>query len=204
MATPQQLYRGTAPAAMTKMGDGMADAYARVGAIEGAGYAKLGESIGGALQAVGGMYADYKKDKAIVSAQSKALDTFKPYLPKDMATTLTNQWDNMNNSDTSLAEKKEWLHSTMGMAGNAVAQQFKMQQIGAEQGGATGRTIISENAATGRNDAALQSAMEKTRYDAQINTYNNAGVNTLQRGSAFAPATLRIGTRVGGGLYDSP
>jgi hypothetical protein len=201
MATPQQLYRGTAPAAMTKMGDGITDAYARVGAIEGAGYAKLGESIGGALQTIGGLYGDYKKDKAIVSAQAKALETFKPYLPQDMAQSLTNQWDSMNNSDTTLAEKKEWLHSTMGMAGNAVAQQFKMQQIGAEQGGATGRTIISENAATGRNAASLDNALERTRLEGVINSYNNAGNINLQRGSAFSAPTFGIGTRAGGGIY---
>lgn len=201
MATPQQLYRGAAPAAMAKMGDGVADAYARAGAIEGAGYAKLGESIGGALQSVGKMYGDYKADKATVAAQSKALEIFKPYLPEGIAQDLTKQWDGMNNSDTSLAEKKEWLHSTMSMAGNAVSQQFKMQQIGAEQGGATGRTVISESAATGRNTANLDNAMERARLEGLLNSYNNAGNINLQRGSAFTTPTFGIGTQAGGGIY---
>jgi hypothetical protein len=100
-----------------------------------------------------------------------------------------------------LAEKKEWLHSTMSMAGNAVSQQFKMQQIGAEQGGATGRTIISENAATGRNAASLDNALERARIDALINTYNNAGNISLQKGSAFTTPTFGINTQAGGGMY---
>jgi hypothetical protein len=68
MARPRELYSGAAPQAMSMMGQGIADAYARVGQIQGQGYAALGESIGKGLMSIG----DYVKKVKDIEAENKS------------------------------------------------------------------------------------------------------------------------------------
>lgn len=201
MARPTEMFRGKAPAAMARMGEGIADAYAKAGAIEGQGIAQMGQSIAAGIQGAASTYAGYKQQKAQVSAQAKALDTFMPYLPQEMQKTLGTQRDQLNNSDTTVAEKMAYYDNTLKMAGNMLGQQFKMQQIGAEQGAATGRTILSENAASARNTETLSSNMERERLKSSVDLLTNPNLIKVQQAGAFVQPEFGIGTSAGGGLY---
>jgi len=202
MAQPDELFRGKAPIAMAQMGQGIADAYARAGATEGQAYQQLGQTIGGALQTAASTYAGYKQQQSQVKAQEKALDTFMPFLTEEMRASISSQREALNSDpNASLADKKAYYDSTMSFAGNAVGQYFQMQKVGAEQGGATGRTIISENAANARNTASLENALERERLQSTISFLNSPNAINMQRASSFAPTPLQIGTQMGGGIY---
>jgi hypothetical protein len=212
----RELYSGAAPSAMGQMGAGLMEAGANIGRTLQQGYANMGQGITQGIMSAAKTFADYKQTQSQVKAQEKALDTFMPYLPKGMQETLSKQREEMNNSDkTSLADKKAYYDTTMAMAGNMVGQQFKMQQIGAQEGGATGRTVITQNAETARNTESLtaaekrnaetlRSAEERARMEGLFNLYGNAPMTNMQRSSAFQPSTLGIGTQAGGGIYKNP
>lgn len=70
MAKPRELYSGAAPQAMSLMGMGIADAYARAGEIEGKGYASLGQSIGEGLKSAG----QYIKEVKEVEKQNRSYE----------------------------------------------------------------------------------------------------------------------------------
>ena len=196
---------------MGQMGAGIADAYARAGQITGQAYQNLGSQIGGALTQAAGAYVDYKKQQSQVKAQEKALDAFMPYLPKEMQQTIGEQRAAMANE--SVADRAAYNNTMMSLAGNAVAQHFQMQKIGAEQGGATGRTILAEAGATERTKMAeaaaaarqtesLGSAMERARMENAIQYLNNPNMLKIQQQGAFTtPQPFGIGTAVGGGIY---
>lgn len=199
MAQPKEMFRGRAPAAMAKMGDGIADAYAKAGAIEGQGLQQFGQAIGGALQSAAGAYAGYKQQQSQVKAQEKALDTFMPYLPKETQATLAAQREMIKGE--SLSDQAAYYNQTMSMAGNLMGQHFQMQKVGAEQGGATGRTIIAENAASARNAANNETSLENARMHGLLQLYGNQGLINAQKGAAFQPQPFGIGTQLGGGVY---
>jgi len=72
MAKPRELYSGQAPQAMSLMGQGIADAYARAGEIEGKGYMALGQGISQGITAAASAYAGYKQQQS----QAKAYEGF--------------------------------------------------------------------------------------------------------------------------------
>jgi len=72
MAKPRELYSGQAPQAMSLMGQGIADAYARAGEIEGKGYMALGQGIAQGLTGAASAYAGYKQQQA----QAKSYEGF--------------------------------------------------------------------------------------------------------------------------------
>lgn len=74
MAKPRELYSGAAPQAMSMMGQGIADAYARAGEMEGKGYAALGAGIGQGLTKIGGAVGDYLKETKKIEAQNKSFE----------------------------------------------------------------------------------------------------------------------------------
>jgi hypothetical protein len=209
MASPHELFRGKAPIAMGRMGEGIADAYAKAGAIEGAGYQAFGEAIGSALKTAASSYAGYKQQQSQVKAQEKALDTFMPYLPKEMQATIGAQREALNTDpNASLSDKSAYYGQTMSMAGNAMAQHFNMQQIGANQGAATGRTVISENAANLRNTETLGAQASNANLNAWLQMFNSTPLTNAQRGTStlLQPRRLQLGTQVGGNenIYDEP
>ncbi|CAB5224930.1 hypothetical protein UFOVP742_42 [uncultured Caudovirales phage] len=74
MAKPRELYSGSAPQAMSMMGQGIADAYANAGRLEGQGYAALGAGIGQGLAKVGGAVGDYLKETKKIETQNKSFE----------------------------------------------------------------------------------------------------------------------------------
>jgi hypothetical protein len=201
MATPHELFRGKAPAAMAQMGAGIADSYARAGAIEGAAYQQLGQTIGGAITGLAGAYKDYKATQSDIKAKSAALDTMMPYLPEKMQTQLSEQKASiMNDTSMSDRDKQAYLHDTFGMAGNFIGQGQKLQQIQTEGGLRFGLAGMQEAAASARQAEQLKAEAERTRFTALINSYNNTqGMKTEQQSgySPQEPYKLQLG---GGGI----
>jgi len=76
MAKPRELYSGQAPQAMSLMGQGIADAYARAGEIEGKGYMALGQGIAQGLTGAASAVASYMKEAKQLEAQNKSYENF--------------------------------------------------------------------------------------------------------------------------------
>jgi hypothetical protein len=128
---------------MSQMGQGIADAYANVGRIEGQGYAAMGEGIAKGITAIGGAVADYKKMSSQVKSSENFYNTMKEggYLPPEMTAGI----DNTVNSDVyknmGTAEKAQFWSDVKGYTGSALGQYYKMQQLEAEAGAAKDRII---------------------------------------------------------------
>ncbi len=143
MARPRELFNTPAPQAMSQMGQGIADAYANVGRIEGQGYAAMGEGIAKGITAIGGAVADYKKMSSQVKSSENFYNTMKEggYLPPEMTAGI----DNTVNSDVyknmGTAEKAQFWSDVKGYTGSALGQYYKMQQLEAEAGAAKDRII---------------------------------------------------------------
>jgi hypothetical protein len=76
MAKPRELFNTPAPQAMSLMGQGIADAYANVGRIEGQGMAAMGQGIAqGITSAVGSLVGAYAGQKQ-AQAQAKSYEGF--------------------------------------------------------------------------------------------------------------------------------
>lgn len=135
MAKPRELYSGAAPQAMSMMGQGIADAYANVGRIQGQGYAALGQGIAqgitSAVSSIAGAVGDYKKMQSQVKADAAAFDSFKNYLPAEF---VQKQQALENDPSASLLDKQQFYQSAKGYLGAAIGQQYKMDQINAEAG----------------------------------------------------------------------
>jgi hypothetical protein len=126
---------------MSLMGQGIADAYARAGEIEGKGYMALGQGIAQGLTAAGGAIGDYKKMSSQVKADAAAFNSFKDYLP---AKFVGLQQAMENDPSASLLDKQQFYQSAKGYLGAAIGQQYKMEQIGAEQKGLFDRAVAGK------------------------------------------------------------
>jgi len=138
MARPRELYSGAAPQAMSMMGAGIADAYARAGEIEGRGMQAMGQGIVQGLAAMGQAYGEYKKKQSQVKADSAAFNSFKDYLPAEF---VKKQQALENDPSASLLDKQQFYQSAKGYLGAAIGQQHKMDQIYAE---ALGRAAAAQ------------------------------------------------------------
>lgn len=76
MARPRELYSGPAPQAMTMMGAGIADAYARAGEIEGRGMQAMGQGIAQGITSAASSVASYMKEAKQLEAQNKSYENF--------------------------------------------------------------------------------------------------------------------------------
>ena len=141
MARPRELYSGAAPQAMSMMGAGIADAYARAGEIEGKGMMAMGQGIAQGLTAMGQAYGDYKKMQSQVKADSAAFNSFKDYLPAEF---VNKQQALENDPKASLLDKQQFYQSAKGYLGAAIGQKNKMDQIEAEQEGLFKRTVAGK------------------------------------------------------------
>lgn len=130
MARPRELYSGPAPQAMSLMGQGIADAYANIGRIEGQGMAALGQGIAQGIGAIGQAYGDYKKMQSQVKSDTAAFNSFKDYLPPEF---VQQQQALENDPKASLMDKQQFYQSAKGYLGAAIGQKYKMDQINAEQ-----------------------------------------------------------------------
>lgn len=76
MARPRELYNTPAPQAMSMMGQGIADAYANVGRIQGQGMAALGQGIAQGITSAASSVASYMKEAKQLEAQNKSYENF--------------------------------------------------------------------------------------------------------------------------------
>ena len=160
MARPRELYSGAAPQAMSMMGQGIADAYANAGRIEGQGMAAMGQGIAqgltSAASSIAGAYGDYKKMQSQIKTSEGFYNTMKEggYLPPEMTAGI----DNTVNSDVyknmGTAEKAQFWGDVKGYTGSALGQYYKMQQIEAEQKGLFNRTIAGKKPVPNMVDVA--------------------------------------------------
>jgi hypothetical protein len=131
---------------MSQMGQGIADAYANVGRIEGQGYAAMGEGIAKGITAIGGAVADYKKMSSQVKSSENFYKTMKEggYLPPEM----TKGIDTMVGGDVyknmGTAEKAQFWGDVRAYNAAALGQYHKMQQIRAEQKGLYDRAVATK------------------------------------------------------------
>lgn len=74
MARPRELFNTPAPQAMTMMGAGIADAYARAGEIEGRGYQALGQGIAQGITSAASSISGYLKETKQMESQNKSFE----------------------------------------------------------------------------------------------------------------------------------
>jgi hypothetical protein len=74
MAKPRELYSGPAPQAMSLMGAGIADAYARAGEIEGRGMQAMGQGIAQGITSAASSIAGYLKETKQIESQNKSFE----------------------------------------------------------------------------------------------------------------------------------
>lgn len=74
MARPRELYNTPAPQAMSMMGAGIADAYARAGEIEGRGMQALGQGIAQGITSAASSIAGYLKETKQMESQNKSFE----------------------------------------------------------------------------------------------------------------------------------
>jgi hypothetical protein len=152
MARPRELFNTPAPQAMSLMGQGIADAYANVGQIEGRGYAALGESIAKGITGAASAVAGYAKEQKQIESQNKAYDNlFKNPLVQNMffqdkqgpegVITAKEQASQFlaQTADMKPSEKNMFFNTIVPPA---IGQYYKMQQLQAEQTGAMGRAMV--------------------------------------------------------------
>lgn len=76
MARPRELYNTPAPQAMSMMGQGIADAYARAGEIEGKGMMAMGQGIAQGITSAASSVASYMKEAKQLESQNKSYENF--------------------------------------------------------------------------------------------------------------------------------
>ena len=154
MARPRELFNTPAPQAMSLMGQGIADAYANVGQIEGRGYAALGESIAKGITGAASAVAGYAKEQKQIESQNKAYDNlFKNPLVQNMffqdkqgpegVITAKEQASQFlaQTADMKPSEKNMFFNTIVPPA---IGQYYKMQQIEAEQKGLYNRAVATK------------------------------------------------------------
>ncbi len=140
MAKPINLYQGPAPAAMSQMGAGLAEAGANIGRSLQQGYQSMGQGLAGGINAAVGEYAKYKDMNAQVKASEKSYETLKSYLPEDVRKQFDLQIESLNKSDTtSLRDKAAFWDQAKSFIGASVGQTFAMQKQKAELDAAAAR-----------------------------------------------------------------
>ncbi len=156
------------------MGQGIADAYARAGEIEGKGMLAMGQGIAqgltSAASSIAGAYGDYKKMQSQIKTSEGFYNTMKEggYLPPEMTAGI----DNTVNSDVyknmGTREKAQFWGDVKGYTGSALGQYYKMQQIEAEQKGLFDRTIAGRKPVPNMVDVA-------SGLDAAVSDQSSAG-----------------------------
>ena len=164
MARPRELYNTPAPQAMSMMGQGIADAYANAGRIEGQGMMAMGQGIAQGITSAASSIAGYMKETKQIDSQNKAYDNlFKNPLvqnmffqdkqgpegvitAKDQASQFLAQTADMKPSE------KNMFYNTI--VPPAIGQYYKMQQIEAEQNGLLARTIAGRKPVPNMVDVA--------------------------------------------------
>ena len=157
MAKPRELFNTPAPLAMSLMGQGIADAYANAGRIEGQGYQALGQGIAQGITSAASAVAGYMKETKQLESQNKAYENlFKNPLVQNMffqdkqgpegVITAKEQASQFlaQTADMKPSEKNMFFNTIVPPA---IGQYYKMQQIGAEQQGMFNRAMATREVA---------------------------------------------------------
>ena len=163
------------------MGQGIADAYANVGRIEGQGMQAMGEGIARGITAAAGAVADYKKMSSQVKASENFYNTMKEggYLPPEMTKGIDTVVGGEVYKNMGTAEKAQFWGDVKGYTGSALGQYYKMQQIEAEQAGAMNRAMVGVGPQYAQlEEQRKQRENEQKRFDA-MNTKINAFKDSL-------------------------
>lgn len=154
MAKPRELFNTPAPQAMSQMGQGIADAYANVGRLEGQGYQALGQGIAQGITSAASSVAGYMKETKQLESQNKAYENlFKNPLVQNMffqdkqgpegVITAKDQASQFlaQTADMKPSEKNMFFNTVVPPA---IGQYYKMQQIEAEQAGLFNRAMAGK------------------------------------------------------------
>ena len=76
MAKPRELYNTPAPQAMSMMGQGIADAYANAGRIEGQGMMAMGQGIAQGITSAASSIGGYLKEAKQMESENKSYEGF--------------------------------------------------------------------------------------------------------------------------------
>ena len=165
MVRPRELYSGAAPQAMSMMGAGIADAYARAGEIEGKGMLAMGQGIAQGITAAAGAISDYKKMQSQIKSSEGFYNTLKEggYLPPELAKGIDATVNSEAYKNMGTAEKAQFWNQATNFTGNAIGQFYRMQQIEAERAGALDRAKIG----VGPQYAQLEEQRRQREQDAR-------------------------------------
>lgn len=165
MARPRELYSEPAPQAMSMMGQGIADAYARAGEIEGKGMLAMGQGIAQGITAAAGAISDYKKMQSQIKSSEGFYNTLKEggYLPPELAKGIDATVNSEVYKNMGTAEKAQFWNQATNFTGNAIGQFYRMQQIEAERAGALDRAKIG----VGPQYAQLEEQRRQREQDAR-------------------------------------
>jgi hypothetical protein len=152
MARPRELYNTPAPQAMSLMGQGIADAYANVGRIEGQGMAAMGEGIAKGITSAASAVAGYMKEAKQLESQNKSYENLlKNSLVQNMLFQDKQGPEGVitakDQASQFIAQTADMKPSEKNMVYNmivppAIGQYYKMQQLEAEQAGAMDRAKV--------------------------------------------------------------
>jgi hypothetical protein len=133
---------------MSLMGQGIADAYANVGRIEGQGMAAMGEGIAKGITSAASSVASYMKEAKQLEAQNKSYENF---LGNKVGQTILGYTPEQSKQligearkltlDGGIRAGNDYLNLVVG---GRLQQQNKMQQIEAEQKGLYDRAVATK------------------------------------------------------------
>ena len=136
MAKPINLYQGSAPAAMSMMGQGIAEAGANIGRTLQGGYESMGKGLASGINAAASAYGQYKQDQAKFDATKELFNAFEDYLPKQVDPVTGKEFSPMgekiksifDDTNMSVREKIQMAPMLMSFLGNA-QQQYGRESV---------------------------------------------------------------------------
>jgi hypothetical protein len=174
---PLNPYQGQAPAAMSRMGEGILEAGANIGRSLQSGYESMGKGLAAgitsAASSVASMYKQQQDMKSQVKAAEKSYETLRPYFTPEMRETFDAQAQAMRNE--SLRDQAAFWDQSKGLIGGIVSNAFAMQKQQQEQAAAMARTMVGEAGATGRQTTALQSQFDLEQLRQKYRAQQGAG-----------------------------
>jgi hypothetical protein len=133
---PRNPYQGTPTSNMSFPTEAYMAAAANAAKIQADAQAQMGKSIGQGIEKIGAAVGDYKKMQSQVKADAAAFDTFKDYLPPEVASKFDAQRQAIETDPkASLMDRASFYNSAKSYLGAAVGQSYKMDQIKAEVSG---------------------------------------------------------------------
>lgn len=201
MAKPINLYQNQAPAAMSQMGQGLAQAGASIGESYRSGAESMGKGLAGGITSAAGSvasaYKEYKDTKGYVSSSEKAYETIKDFLPKELRFAFDAQLESMGSDvAASLATKKQFWDRTNAYLGMAVKNQMDLDRQQQELNSAMERLKYSEGAAAARQNTSLQSQFDLEQLRQKYRAQRDAG------GVNFGLKPFGAGGNSGAGYYN--